>query len=368
MTLQQEIDTRSSKIYREAYQMSIGELINLYKDGEIDIHPEFQRVFRWNDYQKTRFIESIVLNIPIPQIFVSQREDGIWDVVDGVQRLSTIFEFVGIYKDSEGNDLPPLVLHGTEYLPSFEGVSWISNEGKSFSTEQKINFKRSRIDVVIVKKGSDEKSKYELFQRLNTGGSSLTAQEVRNCLMIMTNPDFYSFICDLEEDECFRDCVPVSERKSNEQYRLELISRLLIGDLISENQIVASKDLSSMLDNFMIELCQCDISRVDIKQRFVASFALLYDVGMDGAFKKRKDGVPRGPFLTLAFQGIACGVFRNINSILKKGEALSRVWLKDKIEEFYQSTEFTQAQERGVRPLQAFMTLTEYGHKLFGDE
>ena len=99
MSLQDEINDKVGKIFRDSYQMSIGELINLYKDGEMDIHPEFQRVFRWSDYQKTRLIESIMLNIPIPSIFVNQNEDGVWDIIDGVQRLSTIFQFVGICKD-----------------------------------------------------------------------------------------------------------------------------------------------------------------------------------------------------------------------------------------------------------------------------
>lgn len=94
MSLQDELKERSSKIFRESYQMSIGELINLYRDGEMDIHPEFQRVFRWSEYQKTKLIESIMLNIPIPSIFVSQNDDGVWDVIDGVQRLSTIFNLL----------------------------------------------------------------------------------------------------------------------------------------------------------------------------------------------------------------------------------------------------------------------------------
>lgn len=84
--LEDEIKEKSSKIFRDAYQMSIGELMNIYRDGEMDIHPEFQRVFRWTSYQKTKLIESIMLNIPIPSIFVSQNEEGIWDVIDGVQR------------------------------------------------------------------------------------------------------------------------------------------------------------------------------------------------------------------------------------------------------------------------------------------
>jgi len=184
MSLQEEITARASKIFRESYQMSIGELINLYRDGEMDIHPEFQRVFRWSEYQKTKLIESIMLNIPVPSIFVSQNEDGVWDIIDGVQRLSTIFQFVGIFKDEEEKLMPPLVLQKTDYLPSFAGVQW-ENEVKelSFTKEQQLFFKRARMDVIIMKKESDPNTKYELFQRLNTGGSLLSDQEVRNCLM-----------------------------------------------------------------------------------------------------------------------------------------------------------------------------------------
>ena len=128
MSLQKEINERSSKIFRDSYQMSIGELINIYKDEEMDIHPEFQRVFRWSEFQKTRLIESIMLNIPIPSIFVSQNVEGIWDVIDGVQRLSTIFQFVGIFKDDEGKLYEPLILQKTDYLPSFEGMMWTNSD------------------------------------------------------------------------------------------------------------------------------------------------------------------------------------------------------------------------------------------------
>jgi uncharacterized protein with ParB-like and HNH nuclease domain len=84
------------------YSVSIGEWISIYEKDELDIHPEFQRFFRWSNRQKSRLIESILLGLPIPQIFVAQRPDGIWDVVDGLQRLSTIYQFVGILKNEEG--------------------------------------------------------------------------------------------------------------------------------------------------------------------------------------------------------------------------------------------------------------------------
>lgn len=75
--LSDKIKELKKEIVSDSYSMSIGELISLYSDEELDIHPRFQRLFRWSPYQKTRFIESILLNIPIPPIFVSQNEEGV---------------------------------------------------------------------------------------------------------------------------------------------------------------------------------------------------------------------------------------------------------------------------------------------------
>lgn len=101
--------------------MSIGELINMYKDNELQVQPDFQRFFRWNDNQKTRLIESILLGIPIPPIFVAQGEGGIWDVIDGLQRLSTILEFVGVLKNEDGILEPPNVLGRLSFSHHLKG-------------------------------------------------------------------------------------------------------------------------------------------------------------------------------------------------------------------------------------------------------
>src|SRR5438132_4452 len=108
--LQQQIDERRKEIHTDGYPMSIGEIQNLYAEGDLDIHPEFQRFFRWSPEQKARWIESILIGIPLPSIFVSQQPDGKWDVIDGLQRLSTIFEFMGILKDDKDQPVKPLVL------------------------------------------------------------------------------------------------------------------------------------------------------------------------------------------------------------------------------------------------------------------
>ena len=362
MSLQEEITARASKIYRETYQMSIGELINLYRDGEMDIHPEFQRVFRWSEYQKTKLIESIMLNIPIPSIFVSQNDDGVWDVIDGVQRLSTIFQFVGILKDENGEDLPALTLQKTDYLPSFAGVQW-NNEipELSFTKEQQLFFKRARMDVIIMKKESDPTTKYELFQRLNTGGSLLSDQEVRNCLMIMTNKSFYEFVMRLDSEENFKNCLPISDRRADEQYRTELVLRLLIPENIDWKKITDYTDFAELLDKETIALCSAKLDYDIIRDKFAATFSLLYGVFEENAFKKYNGKKYVGPVMAAAFQTIAVGVYKNIQEILQLKDR--NEWLTYKVQSLYSEETFIRNTTPGVRSIPRFRELS-----LFGDE
>lgn len=363
MSLQDEIDIKTSQIYRESYQMSIGELINLYKDGELDIHPEFQRVFRWNDYQKTKLIESIILNIPIPPIFVSQNEEGVWDVIDGVQRLSTIFEFVGLLKNDKGDILPPLKLLETDYLPSLKDVLWNDSSSSCFSKELQLSFKRSRIDVIIMKKESDPNAKYELFQRLNTGGSQLSEQEVRNCLMIMTNKYFYDFILNLDCSQRFIDCIPISDRKIDEQYRLELLLRLLIANYIDFEKVNNYSDLSELLNKETLSLCSMKLDYSKITDSFNKTFNLINSVFGEDAFKKFSNNKFLGPVLSSSFQTIAVGVFRNIEQILLKND--KEKWLKDKVHSLYTDHFFLKYTEHGVRPISRFKELSLFGFDYF---
>lgn len=368
MSLQDEIVERSSKIFTDAYQMSIGELINIYRDGEMDIHPEFQRVFRWNQIQKTRLIESIMLNIPIPSIFVSQNDEGVWDVIDGVQRLSTIFQFVGVFRDENDKLIKPFVLDKTDYLPSFEGMMWENSENpsKSFIKEQQLAFKRARIDMIIVKKESDPKTKYELFQRLNTGGSKLSDQEFRNCLMVMTNREFYNFLVTLSKNEDFNNCVVISDRKEDEQFKLELILRLLIAVKMDIEESLKYNDLKELLNREtikMIDKIQND-EYASIEDSFKRTFKLLNDILGEDSFKKYSENKHKGAFLVGAFQGIAPGIYCNIN----KMEKIDTEDMKNKIMKFYEKSDYIESTQKGVRAVSRFYNLTLFGKNYFSDE
>lgn len=92
--LENEISGERERISTDRMDISFGELISLYKNQELVISPDYQRLFRWNLGQQTALIESLLLSIPIPPIFVSEDENGIWELVDGLQRVSTFLSFL----------------------------------------------------------------------------------------------------------------------------------------------------------------------------------------------------------------------------------------------------------------------------------
>jgi Protein of unknown function DUF262 len=319
MSLQEEIDKTSQDIRTDDYSMSIGEWMSLYQSNEIDINPDFQRFFRWSEHQKSTFIESILLGIPIPPIFVSQRDDGVWDVVDGVQRLSTIYEFTGLLKknDQEENT-DPISLQKTTYLPSLEGKKWDDPNDKdnSLTQTQRLLIRRAKIAVNIVKKESDPMIKYELFQRLNTGGSVATPQEVRNCILLMLNKNLYELMRSLANYEPFKNCIALSDRLFEEQYDMELVLRfILLFD--KDNQIIPELggDVNVFLTDEMRKMAL--IQTLDygyIEKAFKKTFDVLNETTGDNSFKRYKPEENRflGGFLLSAFEVVALGIGYNV--------------------------------------------------------
>jgi len=96
--LEKEIESAQRLVKTDAYSLSVGEIVNMYKDKEFIINPDFQRLFRWEIGQKSKLIESILLGIPLPSIFVFEKQDSTWELIDGLQRISTLLEFMGQLK------------------------------------------------------------------------------------------------------------------------------------------------------------------------------------------------------------------------------------------------------------------------------
>jgi Protein of unknown function DUF262 len=316
MTLEEEISDRSREIHTDGYPMSIGEVVAMYKEGDLDVHPEFQRIFRWNAGQKSRLIESILLGIPIPTIFVSQRKDGVWDVIDGVQRLSTILEFMGVYKSEEKKLLPASALEGTEYLPSLNGYTFeVDNgNGKVLTEPLRREIKRAKLDFRIIKKESDENAKFDLFQRLNSG-AELSQQESRNCLMVMIRPDFYKWIQELTKVSSFISTVLLSERQENEAMKDELALRFVSNVLFKGPNTYLPKIFSDYLTDWTKQTAtEWTIDIKMLTNLFEKTFLMLENALGEDAFRRFDSAKGRhlGPFSISAFELFATGVALNI--------------------------------------------------------
>ena len=285
-SLQDAITARRRDISTDSYPMSIGELTNLYREGELDVHPEFQRIYRWDDSQKSRLIESILLGIPLPSIFVAQTESGTWDVIDGVQRISTILQFQGLLVDDEGVPIPALKLAATRYLPQLDGVVWESKDGQgtSLTQAQRLDIRRAKVDLKIIKRESSPSTKYDLFQRLNSYGTLLTRQELRSCIIISTNRKFYYWLDELRKHQSFIDTVALAGRLVDEQYDIELLLRFLIFRNLGSEDIQGIRGIGYIgdyLDLKSIELASSDIDLELEGRLFRQTFDILSTYGED---------------------------------------------------------------------------------------
>lgn len=219
-TLLKDIETGRNTLQTDKLDMSFGEIISMYEREEIIINPDFQRLYRWTDYQKTRFIESIIIGIPIPPIFVAEDSNGRWELVDGLQRLSTILSFFGNLRTlPEKNNW---VLGDGDLIKSLEKY-----DSSTLPNKILLNIKRSSCRVEIIKWNSQYDLRFELFNRLNTGGSPLTNQEIRNSLFREISSTFNDFLKELASNKDFISLISISEKQISELYLEELVLRFM---------------------------------------------------------------------------------------------------------------------------------------------
>ena len=321
MGLVEEVKEKSQEIKTNSYSMSVNEIASLYKEGDLTLRPEFQRHFRWSLEQKSRFIESVLLGIPIPPIFVGQDENGKWELIDGLQRISTLLNFMGELKNENNEKIKPLVLSKPKLLPSLENNTWVQqDDAKELPLEIRLKLKRARLDINIILENNDSSAKYELFQRLNTGGSLATSQEIRNCLLIMVNKQFYTWFLSLGNDENFINSISLSDRLIDEQYEFELITRFLILKRKNIVEIPKIDDISSYLDDEIIKLAtDCTFDYKQEEEIFRNVFKKLYTALQDECFKKydTKKNKTVGAFIISVFEIMALGLGFNYGIIDK---------------------------------------------------
>ena len=309
--LDSKIAEQSNLLRTERLDVSFGELLSMYENGEIVINPEFQRYFRWTDEQKTRFIESLLLGIPVPPIFVATNNDGIWELVDGLQRLSTFFSFVGVLKSrGEKKYDNKWALQDGDRIDCMEGFTY-----DDLPQKYRFALKRSVCRVEILNWNSSYDMRYELFNRLNTGGTPLTNQEIRNCIFRDISPKFNNFLKDLKHDENFIKALSLSSEQTDCLFDEELILRFM--SLLRGDQIKTS--ISLHMTKFMKEAVEnTNFDYDSIKRTFKQVFEILAPIGPD-VYRQRNSR----KFATSLFDVITIGIAKNIAKY--KGKSVEEI-------------------------------------------
>lgn len=203
-----KIKVRSDKI-------AVSILSKMIDNESIDLNPDFQRNLVWNSFQKSRLIESILLRIPLPMFYFAEDNEGNLSVVDGLQRISTIKEFMD-------NKFP---LRDLQYLnDSCEGRYYeTKGNKKGLETKYLKWFDLTSISANIIDPSSPPKVKYDIFRRINTGGRPLNNQEIRNCLMGKGLRDALKGMAALEEFKMATDKSIKSTRMEDQEVALRFL-------------------------------------------------------------------------------------------------------------------------------------------------
>lgn len=177
-------DPEKIRIHTKHY--SLRQLVDMIADGDVDLAPDFQRHYVWKPRQRWGLIESLLLGIPLPSFYFNEDLSGRLQVVDGVQRLTTIFQYV-----SEKG----FKLGGVAYLHDLEGQGF-----DDLAAMFRRRLYSAQFVAHVIDPQTPYKVKFDIFRRINTGGSPLSAQEIRHC---MSGPKAREFLKELTTDESF---------------------------------------------------------------------------------------------------------------------------------------------------------------------
>lgn len=257
--------------------MSFRELITMYDEDEL-LKPELQRKYVWEKPEASRFIESILLGLPVPSIFLANTKDSKKLIIDGYQRIMTVFDFVktGIWK----KDGKVFKLSNTDKI----NERW---RGKSFSelaeSDQR-KIRSSTIHAIIFEQkapNDNDTSLYQVFERINTGGRALMPQEIRNCV---NQGNFNDLLFELNQLPEWRDLF--GKEEDPRMRDLEFILRFLAidTDFIKNNQSSAIS-LKKYLNEFMgSENSQCPKTIKKREQKFISVVKFIYENIGENAF------------------------------------------------------------------------------------
>lgn len=278
--IQQQLEDQRQKVDVDNYTITVRELLSMAERSELHRAPEYQRKFRWADEAESRLIESILLGLPIPNLFFATNTDGTWEVVDGLQRISTLIHFCSDSTEQLkeiGKDRP-LRLSGLLKLTQFNGLTF-----ENLPSPVKLAFTKRGLGVTALSDKSNMQARFDTFERLNSGAVALSAQEVRACIY---DGPFNDTIRKLAALDSFRQLVKLQSRDQDNATHEELVLKFFA---YLEDRDEFSGGVRDFLSNFMKkhrDAAQLD----DIDELFERVIQELSEI-LDGPFLRRNTHV-----------------------------------------------------------------------------
>lgn len=325
------LEERATSVSTQSFDISVGELLSIYQEGELIIDPEFQRLFRWPVDKQSRLIESILLEFPIPPIYVIERDDGVYELIDGLQRITTLLRFFGTQDQR-------LTLQDCELVPELNNLTV---DGLPLSLRLKL--KRFPLRLIVVRKNSTSSARFEIFRRLNTGGELLAPQEIRNAIIRIIDSTFCEFIIATSMVNDYQTCISsLSDEKLQKKYDQELVLRFFA--LINQREAFRH-DVESFLTDYMKEVSEKSLPFDYDKEekRFQKTFSLLKEVGGETVFCSRKGEKVIHRFTISLFEAFTMGLQKYLRTWSDEKEQWDESRLdnyRQVFDELYQDPQF----------------------------
>jgi Protein of unknown function DUF262. len=260
-----------SDIRIDHQNVNLGFLLEKLEYDEIDLMPDFQREGNlWGEIQQSQLIESILLGLPLPSFYFSVNPgDGRWQVVDGLQRLSTFKKF---WIDKS------LKLKGLEFLDQYN-----NSDFNSLSRMELRKISGFKVNLYVIEKETPQEAKFLIFKRVNTGGLVLTPQEMRHALNQGKPAKFIKKLSKLEEFKKATDYRIPSKRQEDRDFVNRFIAFYILG--FEENY---KGELDTFLNEGMSKIKSLsDNELTELENAFKASMKYCYKIFNNDAFRKR---------------------------------------------------------------------------------
>ncbi|MBP5983762.1 MAG: DUF262 domain-containing protein [Fluviicola sp.] len=295
MTIQEQLDQNRRTVSFDNYDITVKQLFDMISEAQIELQPEYQRHFIWDSVRQSQLIESIFLGIPVPNLFMATNSDATWEVIDGLQRLTTIVNFLGSDKLIKKNNQKgkKLKLEGLEKVNSMNGFLF-----EQLPKSVQFTFLTRPIRVTVLNDKSDMSVRYDLFERLNTGGVVLHPQEIRNCVYL---GDFKDFLVDCSINENFVSSVKMTENSERTGSREELVLKFFA---YYEDRNLFVHSVKEFLNDYMKKKTKNFNNKSDLSEIFIQTFGIVRNLLPNGIVRGNRTNITP----LILFEAISIGI------------------------------------------------------------